>query len=301
MRTDVRTAAQGKWVGILSSFGMTDKALSGKHTACPMCGGKDRFRFDNKDGRGTYFCSGCGAGDGVTLSLHLTGQPFAETARRIEELSGVALPTISKPERSEADKLTALRRLYQESRPIVRGDEVCCYLAGRGIELYDLPHNLRFHPSLRYKDEFAEACYPAMLATITAPDGKAVSIHRTYLHEGRKAPVASPKRLMPGLPIAGGAVRLTPVSEVLGVAEGIETALAASRLFEIPVWSCISANGLESFIPPEGVKEVVIFADNDVSFTGQAAAYSLAKRLTLKGYETEVQIPSEQGDWLDEL
>ena len=66
-RIDVRTAAQGRWRDILQSLGMDERSLSGKHGPCPMCGGKDRFRFDDKDGRGTYFCSGCGAGDGVKL------------------------------------------------------------------------------------------------------------------------------------------------------------------------------------------------------------------------------------------
>ena len=34
---------------------------------CPMCGGKDRFRFDDKGGRGTWICSQCGAGDEIEL------------------------------------------------------------------------------------------------------------------------------------------------------------------------------------------------------------------------------------------
>jgi len=64
-RLDVRQIAQGRWKSILTALGADEKTLSGKHTACPLCGGKDRFRFDDKEGRGTYFCSGCGAGDGV--------------------------------------------------------------------------------------------------------------------------------------------------------------------------------------------------------------------------------------------
>ena len=71
-RLDVRTAARGRWRGILHSLGMDERSLSGKHCPCPLCGGKDRFRFDDKDGRGTYYCSGCGAGDGVKLAMGLT-------------------------------------------------------------------------------------------------------------------------------------------------------------------------------------------------------------------------------------
>jgi putative DNA primase/helicase len=300
-RLDVRTAAAGRWRSILLGLGMDDKTLNGKHCACPMCGGKDRFRFDDKDGRGSYFCSGCGAGDGVKLVMGLTGQAFKDAARQIERLAGVVQPTASKPERTDEDKLAALRRVWLESSPIQRGDEAALYLAGRGLKLYDLPESIRVHSALRYQDGETVGTYAAMLATVTAPDGRAVSLHRTYLQEARKAPVAAPKKLMPGLPLSGAAIRLTAVSEVLGIAEGIETALAASELFEVPVWSCISTAGIESFEPPAGVREVIVFADHDENFAGQKAAFAAAHRLALKGFGVSVRIPATVGDWLDEL
>ena len=73
MRINVRDAAAGKWSGLLLGFGLTERQLSGKHCPCPICGGNDRFRFDDKDGRGTFFCSHCGAGDGVSLVMSLKG------------------------------------------------------------------------------------------------------------------------------------------------------------------------------------------------------------------------------------
>lgn len=300
-RIDVRTAAAGRWRSILTTLGMDQRSLSGKHGPCPLCGGRDRFRFDDKDGRGTYFCSGCGAGDGVKLAMALTGQSFRDTALQIERLAGVVQPVAGKPDRTDEDKLAALRRVWRESKPIQRGDEAEQYLLGRGLRLYDLPEAVRLHPGLRYQDDEHYGTYAAMLATVTAPDGKAVSIHRTYLQNARKAPVSAPKKLMQGLPVAGAAIRLTAASQVLGIAEGIETALAASELFEVPVWSCISAQGIESFEPPEGVREVIVFADNDENFAGQKAAFALAHRLKLRGFEVEVCIPPEPGDWLDEL
>jgi len=300
-RLDVRTAAQGRWRGILHSLGMDERTLSGKHTACPLCGGKDRFRLDDKDGRGTYFCSGCGAGDGVKLAMGITGLSFKDAAREIERLAGVVRPVTGKPDRSNEDKLATLRRVFKESKPIQRGDEAEQYLLGRGLRLHDLPENVRLHPGLRYQDGETVGTYAAMLATVTAPDGRAVSLHRTYLQDARKAPVGSPKKLMQGMPLSGGAIRMTTVSQVLGIAEGIETALAASELLEVPVWSCVSAQGIESFEPPEGVREVIVFADNDPNFAGQKAAFAVAHRLKLKGFEVEVCIPPEPGDWLDEL
>ena len=117
-RIDVRTAAAGRWRSILMTLGMDEKALSGKHGPCPLCGGRDRFRFDDRDGRGTYFCSGCGAGDGVRLAMGITGLSFKDAACEIERLAGVVQPVTGKPERTDEDKLAALRRVWRESKPI---------------------------------------------------------------------------------------------------------------------------------------------------------------------------------------
>ena len=301
-RLDVRQIARGRWRSILTVLGMDERALSGKHGPCPMCGGRDRFRFDDKDGRGTFYCSGCGAGDGVALAMGITGLSFRDVAREIERIAGTVRPTTARSERTDEDKLSALRRAYRESRPIEREDEACLYLAGRGLRLHDLPESIRTHSGMAYLDDGKVlGTFPVMLATVTSPTGKAVSMHRTYIQDGRKAPVPSAKKLMQGLPLAGAAIRLTPISRTLGIAEGIETAIAAAELFEVPVWSCISTAGIESFEPPEGVRHVIVFADNDRNFAGQAAAYRAAHRLALKGCEVEVCIPPTAGDWLDEL
>ena len=301
-RLDVRQIAQGRWKSILTVLGMDERALSGKHGPCPMCGGRDRFRFDDKDGRGTYFCSGCGAGDGVQLAMGITGLSFRDVAAEVERIAGTVRPATTRTERTDDNKLSALRRAFRESRPIERGDEACRYLAGRGLRLHDLPESLRTHPGMQYRDGGAVlGTFPVMLATVTDATGRAVSMHRTYLQDGRKAPVSAPKKLMQGLPLSGAAIRLTPVSRTLGIAEGVETALAASELFELPVWSCISTTGIGSFEPPEGAEHIVIFADNDENFAGQAAAYRAAHRLALRGIEVEVVSPPAAGDWLDHL
>lgn len=293
-RPDVREAATGRWPGILAALGVDAAHLTGKHTACPVCGGKDRFRFDDKAGRGTYFCSHCGAGDGFTLLQNLKGWQFRDAAREVEQIVGTVPAGKLAPVFDDEAKIKALNRLWSGSAPLHEGDEAMNYLAGRGLHV-DLPTpSLRLHPGLAYRDggELLGR-FPALVALVTGPDGKGVTLHRTYLQDGRKAPVPSPRKLMPGKPIKGAAIRLHSDGDVLGVAEGIETALAARQLFNIPVWSCISAAGIESFIPPKEVRTVVVCGDNDESGTGQAAAWVLAKRLIAAGIAVDVQIPGQ--------
>lgn len=298
----IRQVAQGRWRSILLAIGIDAAVLSGRHRPCPMCGGKDRFRFDDKEGRGTYFCAKCGPGDGVQLVMRFTGVGFAEAARKIELIASGAVSMSARVEQSIHEKRALLRRVYLESRPIQHGDEVCRYLRARGLRLDGLPDALRLHPALGYRDGGTVGRYAAMVAPVTGPVGNGVSLHRTYLQDGRKAPISNPKRLMSGVaPIAGAAIRLAPVSACLGIAEGIESALAAHELFEISVWAGMSARGVASFDPPKGVRKVRFFADNDPNFVGQRAAYEGAERLAARGYEVEVLVPRLSGDWLDEL
>ena len=234
---------------------------------------------------------------------NLKGWNFATTAREVEQLAGTASAGSPSPNSSEEDKLRALRRVWSEAKALQPGDEAMHYLAGRGLVL-DVPSAaLRLHPGMAYRDG-ADVLgrFPVLLALVTGPDGRGATLHRTYLQDGRKAPVPSSKKLMPGKLIKGAAIRLHPAGGVLGVAEGIETALAARQLFDTPVWSCVSATGIESFGPPVGVRKLIVFGDNDVSGTGQAAAWALAKRLIVAGIEVEVRLPTRiDTDWADEI
>jgi len=301
-RPNLRDVAVGKWPGLLLNFGLTERQLSGKHCPCPICGGNDRFRFDDKDGRGTWFCSHCGAGDGIKLVMSFKDWDFKTAAKEIEQAAGVIQAGSAPKGQDEAEKVERLRRVWSESKPLQPGDEAVRYLAGRGLSVDRLPEGIRLHPGLAYYDgQTFLGKFPAMVSRVEGPDGSGLTVHRTFLQDGCKAPVKSAKKLMPGKPMSGGAVRLSPAGACMGIAEGIETALAASQLFGLPVWSCISAHGIESFEPPAGIDHLTIFADNDESFTGQRAAYAVAFRLKQSGITVEVRIPDKPGDWLDVL
>lgn len=294
-----RTAddAIGRWPGILVALGVDHHFLRNKHGPCPTCGGKDRFRFDDKDGRGTWFCSHCGSGDGLALLQHVFGWSFGQAAREVDRIVGTVQLGAIIPARTEASKIQALRAAWGESRMVTKGDPVWLYLNRRtGIEV--VPADLRFHPGLTHSEG---GKHPVMLAKLRYPDNTGASIHRTYLtDDGQKAAVENAKKLMPGKQLQTAAVRLGPVERHMGIGEGIETALAASRRFQVPVWAATSATLLECWVPPSGAEKILIAGDNDASWTGQAAAFALARRLDREGYAVEVLIPSTKDrDWAD--
>lgn len=273
-----RLDCDGKWKSILRHF-LADDFLTGKHTACPMCGGTDRFRFDDKDGKGTWICNQCGAGDGFKLLMLARKIEFIDAVKLIRPLIDGCDVQPSKPAMSDEKRIELLRALWKRSVP-----GVDAYLKSRCI-------NTRSN-ALRYVPE--DDC---MIALVSDHEGKPATLHRTFISKKEK-------KLMPGEFPKGGAIRLfANFVKILGIAEGIETAMSASQLFNVPVWSAVNAGGLEVWTPPSGVERVLIFGDCDASFTGQKAAYMLANRLKIRNrLQVEVKIPAETDkDWNDVL
>lgn len=297
-------AARGKWRGILLTLGLPESCLKDKHGPCPLCDSRNNFRWDNNDGSGSYICT-CGAGDGMKLAIEYTGKPFKDVARMIDEMVGNvradAIP--AKPVLTDEQRRNALRDTYKVTQPVEAGDLVHRYLATRGVEELIYPDALRFAPKLR---DGEGGIRPCMIAMVAGPDGKPVSMHRTFLKPdgSGKAEMAAPRKMMPGELPEGSCIRLGEyvAGGPLGIAEGIETALSASAIYGLPVWAAINSAILKKWLPPEGCQEVAIFGDNDPKFGGQAAAWALAHRLAVKGFEVSVKIPDEPGtDWNDVL
>lgn len=67
----VRALARGRWQAILGQLDYHVSSDTKEHGQCPICGGADRFRFDDENGTGSFICSqGTGeniAGDGLRL------------------------------------------------------------------------------------------------------------------------------------------------------------------------------------------------------------------------------------------
>lgn len=287
--------ARGKWRSVLSQLGIPASVLDGKHHPCPANGeGDDRFRFNDRNGSGNYFCA-CSDGKkgGMSLLMCCKGWGYAEAAREVEAVVGSATVT---PPVERRDPRIALRRVWERSGSA--GFSVRRYLKERGLEM---PESLR-QARLTYWDGGRNhGTFDAMVGVISRPDGRAESLHLTYLDGAAKANVPSARKVMPPVEtITGCAIHLYPAGRVLGISEGIESAIAARMMHGVPVWAAANAHGIETFVPPAGVEKVIVFGDTDASYTGQAAAYALAKRLVRQGVECSVELPVV-GDWNDAL
>ncbi|MCU4496349.1 hypothetical protein KTI55_07210 [Acinetobacter ursingii] len=87
----VRDAALGRWKDLIfPAFAITVPAQKNKHGPCPICGGTDRFRCDDKQGKGTFICNQCGAGDGFELIVKARGMTHGEVLKEVGAVIGLS-------------------------------------------------------------------------------------------------------------------------------------------------------------------------------------------------------------------
>ena len=319
----VASHAQGHWLAILMRSGIAAYYLTRRHGPCPGCGGRDRFRFDDKDGRGTFVCGGGGdllAGDGFALLTHVHGWTPAEARRFVAGVlglqSGVEAPTrrVQPPKVALAsvDYSEAVHRVWNAARPLTGDCAGSRYLQGRGLALDSYPA-LRTHPALPYwlgREVIHTGA--ALVGIAQNVDGPAAGLQRIWLdgndgkaiieHGGEGLPCKKMLSRHVGA-MAGAAVRLgEPTEGRLLVCEGIETGLACRELWPAwPVWCSLSTSGMRALLLPENVREVVIAADHDANQAGELAAKALADRLTTVGVTVRIVLPPMEGDWLNVL
>lgn len=312
MRADEIHARLAKsWPQVLMQLGIAESMLRNKHGPCPACGGKDRFRFDNKHGRGDYICGQCGAGDGFKLLERVHGWAFSEARKRVIAAAGFSDDTFRpiapmSAVRGETLAMAAnpperVHRLRRDRCIVENCDDAVDYLASRG--LWPLPPDcsLRAHATAEYWHEGQRVGrYPAIIADVVDGAGELVTCHVTYLQRRNKITDYEPRKILSGMAgRAGCAVRLMPTTEVLGIAEGIETALAAALLDDVPVWAALNTSLLSKFEPPPSVSRLRIYADRDEP--GLAAATHLMERLQGR-VALEIRIPPPpHKDWNDVL
>ena len=154
----------------------------------------------------------------------------------------------------------------------------------------------------------SRSTFPAIVCRITdALTNEPMSLHFTFLDPAGagdgKAHVGSPKLLLPGHTKKGGLIRLVDDAEVttgLGLAEGVETALAVMAAGWSPVWSAIDSGNLGHLPVLAGIESITIFADHDNA--GIAAANRLAEQWVTAGRDARIaKSPTRNSDWNDHI
>jgi putative DNA primase/helicase len=303
------------WPAVLEQLGIEVEFLRNRHGPCPACGGRDRYRFDDREGRGTWICNQCGAGDGFRLLMLVHGWDFRETRRHVIAAAGLdnggfEQPSFTKRSRVPEEIARPSGRVERLLRGCASPDSVADvieYLESR--KLWPLPAecSLRAHAAADYwsrSEDGAPVClgrFPALVAEVRDVDGALVTLHVTYLRDGRKLEDAESRKILSPLRGRRGcAVRLLPLEgNVLGLAEGVETALAAHALHGLPVWAALNTALLAKFEPPPSVHRVVCFADKDVA--GLEAALALTEHLDGRASVETRTPPAPAGDWADML
>lgn len=93
-KTEVLQAMLGRWPAALSELcgWSSDTFNERKHSSCPICGGRDRFRWGHKKPKqrdeGFAWCNQCGSHDGIWWFSKARDQPFPEAINDLGEWIG---------------------------------------------------------------------------------------------------------------------------------------------------------------------------------------------------------------------
>lgn len=344
---ELKQRLAGRWVEALRYVApQLSEALDkpGTNVRCPIDGDERGFRvFKDVNERGggwkQNWINDGALTDGFAVLMAVTGKGFVEVYDALDDylgghgsrLDSSTPPVSSAPAQTVDDtKLRGwLTRLWSQGMSLEQSSAELGrrYLASRAIEDVSIKGDVfRFHEALPYRyDGVDYGFFPALLAPIRNNSGETIALHRIFLSkEGTKLSVTDtngkscPARLQTpsvqsddkGLVVMTGQHALNQARRfgVIGIAEGIETALSVQKGADIPVWSCLNATNLHSFRPPAGIHSVLIFVDDDKSKTGILAAKRARNELEMAGFKVELLLPDmvrsddrKSVDWADQL
>ncbi|MGC6136094.1 primase-helicase zinc-binding domain-containing protein [Enterobacter cloacae] len=288
--TETVKQACGHWPRILPALGV--KVIKNRHQACPVCGGSDRFRFDDKEGRGTWFCNQCGAGDGLKLVEKVFGVKPSEAAQKVNAVTGnlppVAPEVIAAAEaETEADRKAAAAlavRLMEKTRT-ASGN---AYLTRKGFPDRECPVLSVMHKTGGLTFRAGDVVVPLYDDT-----GALVNL-QLINSEGLK-------RTLKGGAVKGACHTIEGKKQAgkrLWIAEGYATALTVHHLTGETVMVALSSVNLLSLASLARQKhpacQIVLAADRDLSGDGQNKAAAAAEAC-----EGVVALPPVFGDWND--
>ncbi|MBJ9086026.1 toprim domain-containing protein [Citrobacter freundii] len=288
--TDTVKQACGHWPHILPALGVT--VIKNRHQACPVCGGSDRFRFDDKEGRGTWFCNQCGAGDGLKLVEKVFGVTPSEAAGKVNAVTGNLPPvspavTAAAEAGTEADRKAAASlavKIMEKARPATGN----VYLTRKGFPGRECLTLTTLHKT-------GGVTYRAGDVVVPLYDDSGALVNVQLINADGL------KRTLKGGQVKGTCHILDGKKEAgkrLWIAEGYATALTVHHLTGETVMVALSSVNLLSLASlvrhTYPACRIVIAADRDLNGDGQTKASAAAESC-----EGVVALPPVFGDWND--
>lgn len=258
---------------------------------CPFHGEKSpSFKVDPK---GFYKCHGCGkGGDAIAWLQEVESMTFEQAIKALLDdwmPKGVPMTPPAYAPVPVADRDANVdAKLIWDKAVDAKGTPVEAYLKARGIKV-----PASYWGELRYAARLfhgpSRQTYRGMVARLSDDRGFCC-IQRTFLDakEPKKADIM-PNKMTKGL-MQGSAVRFGQPEEMLGLAEGVESALSARALYSIPTWATLSCVRLKQIEIPKTVKIITVFGDQDKA--GKAEAFAAVELYESRGYRAEVVFPA---------
>ena len=304
---EVTHAATDRWPSVLAGLHINVPDSPRKHTACPACGGKDRFRFDD-GGRGSFICNQCGAGDGLDLIKRVNNCDTTEAAQLAADVLGIDYRTVKQDEATASQKREQMKAESQQREQERQRRKLAEIEQRRGLFVshWQGLAETAFEGESEYlmNKGLVGFTFPVL------PDGSlllglvdesgTVSAAQTITQQGEK-------RLLAGSAKRGAyhAVNAADAPQSVLIAEGLATALSVHLIRPEALTVCaIDAGNLQPVAQAMHQRypnaQIIIAADNDIKpgepNTGKDAAEKAAKAVS--GW---VALPPtvKKADWND--
>jgi len=302
--SDVVAAANGQWPELLATLGVVVPPRK-QHGPCPACGGRDRFRLDDKGGRGTFICNQCGAGDGLDLVARVTGKPTKEAAHLVAGALGLSHVAIQPDEREQLRQRQQARTEAAQQQQRIQRQKAARRSADilRDCKPGQAPYLV--HKRLRWPSgllnstliRVGEETFPhgSLVVPLFNEEGELVNVQlirhdgvRHYLAGGQKA----------------GACHRIPGGPLVAICEGYATGLSIHLATGATVYCAMDAGNLlavarsvRGMDDPLQPCRVILCGDNDEGTAGNPGKCKAEQAAAEVG--ARVALPPVPGDWND--
>ncbi|WP_429182786.1 DUF927 domain-containing protein [Aeromonas rivipollensis] len=302
--SDVVSAANGQWPELLATLGVV-VPLRKQHGPCPACGGKDRFRLDDKGGRGTFICNQCGSGDGLDLVARVTGKPIKEAAHLVAGALGLSHVAIHTDERERLLQQQQARAVAEQQQQQIKRQKAARRAADIMRDCKPGQASYLVHKRLRWPSGLLNSTlirvgeetfpYGSLVVPLFNETGELVNVQlirhdgvRHYLAGGQKA----------------GACHRILGNELIAVCEGYATGLSIHLATGATVYCAMDAGNLlavarlvRGIDDPLQPCRVILCADNDANTEGNPGKIKAEQAAAEVG--ARVALPPIPGDWND--